>query len=200
MISNYPDQPALIRSDSVGVNFAISKIQRSFGERLSWIQKSFGRCTIFSEKTNQTENRRSRERERIFPITYSDNAEPYDLMPNDNLYGYCFFIVNDAGEFNNYNFASSQHFMTRNVSVVFWLNVKKNFPNQTEINETLIISVLQVLKSHPEFVMDEVKESYKKVFEEFTIDENMRQYMKYPYSAFRIEGKITYPMLAENCQ
>lgn len=200
MIANYINPEIIIPIDAVGIDKAIGSIQTKFGEKITWIEKVFGKCTIQREVFKQSTDKGFRKRERIYPQLYMKNGEPYDLMMNDNLNSYCFFIAHDPGEFQNYDFMSSQQFITRSVSIVFWFNCKKLVPNSTRpMNEELIISIVEALKYFPNFAFKQVFEEYKRVFEEFTIDENFRQYMRFPYSAFRIEGDITFPLFPENC-
>lgn len=200
MVAGYIKPEIVIPGDAVGIDLAIGKIQKKFAS-LTWLEKVFGKCTIQHEMRNVTTNKGLREKDHIFPQVYQANSEPYDLMMNDNLKSYCFFIAHDPGKFQNYDFSSSQHYISRDVSIVFWMNCKKvNQDAKRPMNEAIIMSVLSVLKLYSGFVFDQVYEEYDNVFKEFSITENFRQYMKFPYSAFRIDGQITFPIIAENCQ
>lgn len=200
MIANYINPEIIIPLNAVGIDKAIGDIQTRLGEKLTWVEKIFGRCTVQHEFMKQSTNKTSKEKEIVFPQLYSKTGEPYNLMMNDNLKSYCFFIVHDPGRFQDYDFLSSQHFIKRKVSIVFWMNCIKVQPlTKSPINEELIISVVEALKGYTDFLFDEIFETYVKIFEEFTIGENLRQYMKFPYSGFRIDGEITFPVFPENC-
>ena len=94
----------------------------------------------------------------------------------------------------------AQQFMKTKVSIIFWMNCKKVAPEQkSPFNSELLVGVLQTLKMYPYFEFIEYFESYSKVFEGFTLNDNHVQYMKFPYAAFRVDGNITFPLLPENC-
>lgn len=200
MIASYINPEIIIPSDAVGIDKAIGDVQTRLGAKLTWVEKIFGKCTVQHEFMKQTTDKSSKTKETIFPQVYSKTGEPYNLMMNDNLKSYCFFVVHDPGTFQNYDYMQSQHFIKRDVSIIFWMNCIKVLPDTKKpINEELIISVVEALKYYPDFNFNQVFETYKKIYEGFTIDENLRQYMKFPYSGFRIDGEITFPVFPENC-
>ncbi len=200
MIASYINPEIIIPADSVGIDRAIGNIQTRLGEKLTWVEKIFGKCTIQYEVMKQSTDKTSKAKETAFPQVYSKTGEPYNLMMNDNLKSYCFFVAHDPGVFQDYNFSANQNYIDRKISIIFWMNVHKINPAaKGPFNEELIISVIQALKFLPDFKVTEVFETYKKIYEGFSIDENLRQYMKFPYSGFRIDGEITFPLFPENC-
>jgi len=191
----------VIDENAVGIDHAIALIQGRLAGGLTWVEKIFGRCVIQHEFMKVTTDRGVQNKENIFPQFYTKTSEPYNLMPNDNLKSSCFFIAHDPGSFVSYDPFKTQQYISRNISIVFWYNCLKVKPDtKGPFNEELILSVLQAMKMYSNFEFSEVIEEYNNVMKEFTITENMRQYMKFPYSAFRIDGKITFPIYAENCE
>lgn len=201
MIANYINPEIIIPNDAVGIDAAIGDVQKLLGSKTNWIQKIFGRCTVQVEVMKQTTDRAVKTKEYVYPQVYSKTGEPLNMLMNDNLDSYCFFNVLDPGEFIDYDSLSNQQFLKRKVSIIFWMNCPKIAPGTLKpLNEELIISVVKALKNYMAFEFQDVYETYKKIFEGFTIDENLRQYMKFPYSAFRIDGEIQFPLFAENCE
>lgn len=200
MIASYNNPEIIIPNDAVGVDAAIGNVQKLLGSKVTWIQKIFGRSYTQYEQAKQSLDKSSKQKERIFPQVYSKTGEPLNVLPNDNLDSYCFFNVLDPGDFLDYEATDSQHFITRKVCIIFWYDINKIAPGSKKpINEELILSVVKALQNHMEFEFERVYETFKKVFEPFTIDENFRQYMRFPYSAFRIDGTLSFPLYAENC-
>ena len=201
MIANYINPEIIIPNDAVGIDAAIGDVQKLLGSKTNWIQKIFGRCTVQVEVMKQSTDKSTKAKDYVYPQVYTKTGEPLNMMMNDNLSSYCFFNVLDPGEFVDYDALDDQQYLKRDVSIIFWMNCEKIAPGTKKpLNEELIISVVRALKNYQPFEFTNVYETYKKIFEGFTIDENLRQYMKFPFSAFRIDGELSFPLFAENCE
>ena len=200
MIASYNKPEIVIPNDAIGIDKAIAEIQTKFGA-LTWLSYVFGKCNVQHDWLKAgMQNKGTKTLEYVYPQIYSKTSEPYNLMMNDNLKSYCFFVAHDPGDFVDYNFMSSQSFVKRKVSIIFWFNCEKIEPGSKQpFNAKLIAEVVKCLQFYSYFEFDQVFESYSRVFDGFTLMDSHVQYMKFPYNAFRIDGFITFPLLNENC-
>jgi len=207
---NYPNPSIKIQNQSSGVDLLISKIQQKL-QLLTWLQSAFGRALVQTELTTVAQQGATIKNPtdvRLKPIqtTYPEGidlkGEAFNLMPNDNLKSYCFFIVRDPTTYPNADFADAQQVCTSPISIIFWANISKTEPNQDiRVNEKYKADVIKVLKQFPDFLLKKSFDSFPQVFDLFTLGETYRYYMKKPYIAFRIDGELTYTaFLQNNCQ
>lgn len=196
MVANFPNADVFYPNNPVGIDAKIKDIQLLL-TGATWLEKIFGRAT--TQRNQVTPPAGSKSREIIYPEVYQANDEPLNAMPNDNFRSYCFFTVNDPAVFVDYNAFDVQQLMRRPISIIFWANQDKIAAGDTgRINENLLLNVIEILKSVPDFKPENVFERYDHVFQEFTITEEYRNYMKLPFTAFRITGDITYAAFSEN--
>lgn len=196
MVANYPNAQVFYPANPVGIDAKIKDIQTALAS-LGWLEKIFGRAT--TQRNQVTPPASEKPKEIVYPEVYQDNDEPMNAMPNDNFKSYCFFTVTDPAEFLDYEPFDLQQLMRREISVIFWVNQDKiTLPDGGRRNENLIVDVLAILKNEPNFTGRRIFERYDHVFQEFTITEQYRNYMKLPFTAFRITGDLVYTAFNEN--
>jgi hypothetical protein len=112
-------------------------------------------------------------------------------MPNDNLTSYCFFTVHDPAKFTNYMPLQNLQPIEYPISIIFWMNLQKVDPSLPyRFGETLKQETVMLLARSSNLLLEKIFESYIEVFAGYTLTETYRQYLKPPYYAFRIDGRI----------
>ena len=182
--------------DPQGIDFQIQRMQL-YLQNLTWVDKIYGRATI--QRQFETVRGSNRQREVKFPEVWGKNREPENVMPNDNLKAYIFFIAHDPGNYIDYDPGIQQMPIERRVSVILWCNLSKlDSTNKYRYSENLKIQLLQVLNFFPGFIIENDEEEYENVLREFTLDGNARAYLKPPYYGLRVTGMLHYKMFSEN--
>lgn len=197
------------QSLATGLDKAIFKIQQKFVTAQGFfVRKVFGRAFLQKKLLNtpqqgetlqNQQNKRLRPLEITYPEGYTAEGEEIDLMPNDNLASYCFFIVNDPVKYIDFDPQDNQQLCEAPVSIIFWGNVfKLTGATDRRVTETYKLQAINLLKTVGDFQLTGSYEGFNKVFEPFTITETYRHYSRKPYFAFRFDGILTYPMVPEN--
>jgi len=200
---NYKDPPVELLPNPTGVDFAIQAIQEKLAT-LPWLQKVFGRCTPQSgtrPEANVLPNARLRN-DFTYPEVYY-KREPYNCMPNDNLRSYCFFHAKDPLQFpatdanERADMYSPSLMASTGLSIIFWANLELVDPTkQYNFVEDLRRDVFVLLRNKVRsFTAAESSIGFERVFSPFTITETYRKYLKPPYTAFRIDGTLSFDYL-----
>lgn len=203
-MNNYINPQVVLLPSASGIDAEIQNIQAKLGS-LGWLEKVFGRCFVQKELVSPDEGVERMgalygnfKREIIYPEVYAGpNNEPLNVMPNDNLKSYCFFHVKDPIRLTEYDSFGASNTHQANVSIIFWMNLKKVDPTKKwRFTEELKLAAINQLKLYPNITVEQTFESYDRVFEGFILTEAYRQYLKPPYSGFRLECELTF---SENC-
>lgn len=200
---NYKNPGIVLLSNPTGIDKAIQEMQVKLGadSSLSWLEKIFGRAIVQKEAISNKEevirlkSTNQRVREIIYPEGYLNQQEPINLMCNDNLKAYSFFVVRDPGETISGGGPFEDKVVRYPVWFLVWMNLKKIDPNKDyRFGEEKKIEVLKAITKLPNFTLSEVYEEYDRVFEDFTLTETYRQFLKPPYYGFRLSGfmSVTY--------
>lgn len=174
----------------IGLDLAISKIQSDLANQISYLNYIFGRAFIHKSskgKSNYT-----------IPRAYIGKNEYRDLMPNDNLKTYCFFISDGPASPVDY-LNNKSNIYTRDVSLIFWGSLKSINANKDYIfTEEIKSDLLRVLtyNSAVAEIIEADDDEFEKIFKEFkTTDkyyESNTQFLMFPWHGIRIKMSITY--------
>lgn len=206
-MNNYKNPAIVLIENPVGLDKAIQAIQLKLGE-LNWVEKIYGRAFLEKEKKypNESNNRvtdfdGNRPTEIVYPMIYGVNQEPLNVMPNDLLKSQIFFLANDPETYDNYEPLVERGATQKQISIIFWGNLNKINPaKKYRFTEELKNDVIQILLNKcPSFVMTEIYEEHDEVFRDMTLLETYRQYLKYPYTGFRINGTLNYYVPNHKC-
>lgn len=178
----------------VGVDSVIEALRLKIAE-LPWLEKVFARAIEqHSPGDNNTDV--------IYPEVWGSNMEPMNVMMNDNLRAYAFFVARDPQTAVQYvNAFPSQIILQEPVSCIVWGNLRKiDSTKDYRFSERLKIDLITQLSKVPAFTLTQIYESYKRVFEGFTLTDTFRAYLKPPFWAIRIDCNLSYPLFSENCE
>lgn len=185
-----PNTPLI--SNPVGLDKAIQEIQVVVAT-LPWLEKSFGRARIQPRKG--IDGKIVRE-----PMVYQGSKEYYPVLPNDALKSYSFFKAKGVREFEDvgdYNFTIYEKTI---VELTFWVNLEaidntKNY----YFTDDLIEEVKALLMVQPgAIIVSVVDEDAREIFKGYTLKEEQRDLLMYPYGAFKIELELRYEMSCQN--
>jgi hypothetical protein len=130
------------------------------------------------------------------PYCYLKNFEPINLMPNDNIKSQSFFFVNDPEKLRDEGPLVKTIFSSALVSLIVWGNI-----NLTAFDspEHIRLSILNKLKLNPKVIVLETFQNFDRVYDRFTITEEMINYNKLPFFAVRFDFNLDYTLTLENC-
>lgn len=191
-MQSYINPKVVVIPSPVGLDAQIAKLQEKVAS-LPWMQTVFGRAIAQREVDNTG-------RSLVFPEVWGRNREPENVMHNDNLKAYAFFVARDPGTFNEYDPGDVQVLMQQPVSCIVWANTRRiDATKKYRFSEILKAQLLRVLGSVRSLQFSAIYEQWDRVFEPFTITETYRQYLKPPYYAVRVDFLLSYPVFEENC-
>lgn len=196
MIS-FNDADALLLTNPVGIDKAIQDVQIKL-QAILWLgNKAYGRA--FKQEENKIIAGGGSRRLIYYPEVYQDGGEPLNVMPNDSSQAQSFFYTRDPARAVDY-MPLQNNIYIHPTSLILWANLGKVDPaKQGRFTEYLKAEVLGVLRSCTGLYVTQVVESYENVFSNYTITEEYRQYMKLPYTAFRIDFDLNYKDALPNC-
>jgi hypothetical protein len=192
MIS-YPNPIVELPPEPQGVDLAIQPIQALLAAGLPWLEKVFPRAVKQIKRLNRAQVLQQRVTDIVEPEVYN-NREPYILTPNDHLRAFCFFYPADPVSFPNYDPYDNSQVAQQDVSIIFWGNLKKIDPVRNyNFSEELRMQAINLLRSRPAYTITNSFIEFEQAFAPFTVmTEGMRQYIKPPYFAFRINGTLSF--------
>lgn len=176
---------------AVGSDAVIETLRIKMGG-LAWIEKVFGRAIVqHTAGDNGTDV--------TYPEVWGVNGEPGNVMMNDNLRAYCFFVGRDPETAAPYDPLQGQIYMRRPISMILWANLTKiDSTKKYRYSDFLKLQLFAILGEVAAFTFQNVYESHSRVFEGFTLTDTFKPYLKPPYWAIRVDGIISYPTLCEN--
>lgn len=183
-----PTAVQLPEGDAVGIDVALLQIQIGLSY-IPWLEKIFGRAWTLP---TETLGKKASE-----PKVYQGSKEYYPVLPNDALKAYSFFRVNsprvlsDYG--NNLNIGGAYRFED-NVDLFVWADLEKiDVSNNYIFKEALIRDVLKRINIEPTVQVIRVfDDKADDIYRGYTINEQQRELLMYPYTAFRIEMTLKY--------
>lgn len=186
---SYKNQRVLIIDNPRGFDKAIASLQQSLST-VTYLTKVFGRAYIFKEVSD--------DKSITIPKVYTGGKEYENVMVNDNYISMCFFVATGPAEPINYQSLQSNRY-SREVSLIFWGNLKKINPSKDYVFSELIKSdLLKAISTNPYLlsVTSIEDDTYDNVFKEFRGSERLyegkTQYLQYPNTGIRINMVVTY--------
>jgi len=204
-MNGYVKPKVVLLPNAVGLDLQIQTVQQILADGLPWLQTAFGRAFLQQEKRLSKKDvtlidALAGDETVIYPECRGINQEPVNVMPNDNLKSYCFFVVRDPTDFVNFATLDTQTIVSTPLSLIFWVNLQKvNATKNYRFAEELKIDVLNILRGIPDVVLTQIYEQMDRVFEQFTITETYLQYTKPTFAAMRFDFNLQYPIFPENC-
>lgn len=193
---SYINPEIILITDPTGIDYPIQRMQTYLGNLL-WLEKIYGRVNI--QRSQEKRENGKGTREVIYPEAWGKNKEPENVMPNDNLNAYAFFIAHDPAEYQNFDALDTQIFVKQKLSVVFWMQLDKlDNTKQYRYTESLKKQILNVLRQVSGFKMTNHYEEYDKVLKEFTITDSFKEYLKPKFYGLRITGDLYYHIFTHN--
>lgn len=181
-----------LATSSIEIDTVVFDIQTKLDTKLNWLTNAYGRAyRHIKRKDNKL---------MYFPEVYigADKgiSSYYRVTPDNDKKGTCFFVIDK--EQNDFN-ENQYNFLTHNVGIVFWVNLKLINENlldteiftQNLISEVRNVLTREMLGTNYKLKIDEVVREFKEVYKEFSINED-ENYMLAPFQAFRFNCTVTY--------
>lgn len=187
----YNNPEVKLMDNPVGVDAAIQSVQLVVRAKCNWIQTVFGRA--FKQEAHRVIADQSGRKREYYPECYQNDYEPINVMPNDNLAASVFFYISDPRRSVDYETFELNNY-TGSASLIVWARMDMVFGTNIDQRRTeeLIRSVTDALRVCPAVKVTSVYESWENVYDNYTVLEQYRQYMKPPNTAFRIDFDLTY--------
>lgn len=192
-MNGYINPEIFIPLNAVGIDRELGKIQTGLAS-LGFIEKIFGRSYLQKDRIMDS---KSFEKTIFAPYCYLKNNEPINVMPNDNLNSQSFFFVHDPEGLQDEGVLVNTIFSNSLVSLIVWGSLTQM---GIESSEVVKIAILRELKKHPEVVLNQVFQNFDRVFDRFTLTDQMINYNKLPYFGLRIDFRIKFSLTPENCE
>jgi hypothetical protein len=177
----------------VNLDRQILILQNAFSP-LEWLEYAFGRAW--------KAYRASRKNEICYPNIYRGNGEYREVMPDDKLKSYCFFVPADGMKPYSYIAIprTSKNSYSELLNIVFYYNFNKiDSSRKYPFTDNLMQDVLEILRSVNNFKIENIYYDVKNVFEGYSFDAVSTQYLAYPFGGFRISGTLTFDEDLKNC-
>lgn len=180
----------------IGLDAVIQSLQQDLAT-LTWLDKSFGRAWEFKEKGADGKIIK-------VPKAYMGKGEYHNVLPNDNLKAQSFISVRGNERWDLDYTRASDNGLERDLSCIFWFNLKKIDPTKDYIfTELLKKDVEKVIKANKyvKLISNYYDERVEDVFDgyvdgsqggAYSIDDHKTQYLMYPYSGFRFDFTVAY--------
>jgi hypothetical protein len=173
---------------------------------LPWLEYSFGRAWKAYRQSQNTEMgspsvyggsnyKRLRKNEICYPNVYKGHGEYQDMLPDDKLKSYCFFVPTDGLSSHSYVAfpGLSNNSYSSALDIVFYYNFNKiDIDMKYPFTDNLIQDVLRVLRSVSNYKVENIYYELKNVFKDYSFDAVSTQYMVYPFGGFRISGTLIF--------
>lgn len=179
--------------DPFGIDITVKSLQILY-EEFSWLEKSFARAIIRSEKRK---NQAGTEFNYIFPGMFSrvgDDVYDYlNMMELDNYDAYSFFLALDTEDSIDYEELQNQY--RRRLDNIVWLNLEKvdstkGYDYLEEIKQDVRNKVKENRFGTIEIVS--IEDEPEAIFREFSLETTDTQFLYYPYRGFRMIMNVTY--------
>jgi len=178
----------------VGIDRVVNDIQLKLDTNLIWLTHDYGRMYRNVKKSNGSTL--------FFPEIYLGGKEYYRPTPDNDKKGMIYFVV---GQEETPEFLSdSYNYLTYDIGIVFWVNLGLIDPAllQTEIfTQNLIEEARNVVSRRLfgggyKFTLNNIQREFSQIYKEFPTIKEEEDYLRAPYSGFRINGTV---QLQEDC-
>lgn len=191
---SYPNPSILAITAPQGIDKVIESIRVDLSA-LAWLAKSFGRAWEFKEPDaeNPTIIHKIPKVWQGKDVT-TTTGEYLPVLPNDHLQSQSFIACKNAEVWTEYTRATGNP-KERPLSIIFWFNLKLIDPTKDYIfTDVLKKDVEKILKAneHIKSINSFFDEKVEEVFEGYTINDALTQYLMYPYSGFRFDVTAAY--------
>jgi len=160
----------------IGFTKLIQLINTQLATDLDWLENPLGRAFIHDDK----------------PLLYDEGNRHYLAYPNNNLTGYCFYILNE--DTFRFNIGLPDNTLTTGqveFSLIIWLDRSKT--NYTYRYDAMIDylrkDIINSIKAAPHpytLVITDIQEGYSNVFSDFNTESLSSKYLDVPYYGFKI--------------
>lgn len=165
------------------------EIARNKLSSITWLDRNLGRAFLLSEKG---------QGDTIIkvPKVYTGEAEYFNVMPNDALKSFSFFIGRgaDVSIQDIVNAFQKPRKFQKEVSLIVFGDFKKIDNSRDDyFIEELKTDVIDALTNSPSIIINEVfTETIEEVYEGFALNEIDRDLLYYPFFAMRFSLSVTY--------
>lgn len=180
-----PSVPVL--ANPVDLDAAIQLIQLGLADKLTWLEKSFGRARTHPSTVVD-------DKKRPEPKVYQGKSEYYPVLPNDALKSYSFFRTMGSREFNDYFPNTSVISQYTKVDLIIWGNLKAiDATRDGYFSEELLNETTKALSTFSSVIIKKVwDDKPEDIFKGYHLEPNHLHLLMHPYFAFRIEMHIDY--------
>jgi len=201
-VQNNTKNPNVTLLDNpIGVERVIQTLQVAFSE-LAWLENAYGRAFTQMRKNPNRDQYVSNDNV-FYPAVYqgvdaNNRVRDFeDLLVNDNLDSYCFFVTTgDEEVIEGYSDKMDNRF-SRGLSVIFWfdmdrVNKRLDRTNQVPFQEELNQEIIGIIENTVFLPNDSVElvriiDDPRRIYEGYTIDIVDAQNLVYPSMGFRYD-------------
>ena len=185
-------------------DIAVKALQAAYSENLDWLEKSFPRAVLRTEKITQAD----REVERRFPaVRTMDGNDEADMLEVDNYAAYDFFYQIDTENLIDFEERVFNVYQAQ-LRNIFWFNLNEIDPNRgDDFLPELETEILQVISNtkYQDFngttirgiEVQRVYQEPQNIFSGFSFNLVDTQFLHYPYRGLRFDLLVTF---SEQCQ
>lgn len=192
-----------LKDNPVLLDKVIQDIQNVLEQKLSWLDKAFGKAHKLVEHQENGDKF-------IYPAAYVGNSEYASLLPNDMYGNFCWFDIYDPQIITSVVQSTPQ--FTFSGAIVFWYNLNSIFADSDAIySEEVKDEVIRVLTT-PGLITSNGRININKIFERFeniykgysiekvyndhiykgqNIQAMDKQFFMHPYCGLRVEFEMT---------
>lgn len=182
-----------------GIDMVVKGLQAKFSE-LPWLEKSFARAVTMSTLREDVSRRGVEfDLDYIYPGMFvADGQDYFDMLLNDNVSAYSFFMARDPEETQNYHRGSRVE-LKRTLSAIFWMNLqlvdntrKDDFLEELkeEVIDKISNAVYQDNAGNGTVTsvdIIDINDEPRNVFDGFTLDNTETQFLYYPFRGLRFD-------------
>lgn len=190
--SNNKNPQVFTVPDAINLDLAIQKMQMDLAS-LTWLDKIFGRAwmhPVVNKKDTVV----------MQPMCYVGDSEYYNVMPNDALKSYCFFVSHDSREFEDYVPFDYTYYQKTKVDLITWVDLKAVDSSKVYVyTEELIAQQIENLSKNGCVEIERIyDDSVKKIFKGYDLKETKRDLLMYPCAAWRVEMNVRFELKCLN--
>ena len=164
----------------------ICSLQDGLVKELPWLDHCFGRVERLVKETNGMR--------RYTPNIYLGKDEYLQLLPDQGLGNFCYFVMDDPEDVQ-WNVGERSR-LQGTFSLVVWVDMRTIEDDDTRNTEAVKAQILRALNGgiwvrSGSISVAEIYSRAENVFNGFTLDEVDNQFLMSPFAGWRFEGTIT---------
>ena len=164
----------------------ICSLQDGLVKELPWLDHCFGRVERLVKETNGMR--------RYTPNIYLGKDEYLQLLPDQGLGNFCYFVMDDPEDVQ-WNVGERSR-LQGTFSLVVWVDMRTIEDDDTRNTEAVKAQILRALNGgiwvrSGSISVAEIYSRAENVFAGFTLDEVDNQFLMSPFAGWRFEGTIT---------